>query len=169
MSELALFLPFPPAVLNPNEKPFNRAQAARKRQAQREYEESVGWAIAAQRPRTWVPPERVRLNLAFFMCGRVAWDDDNCIGAFKVGRDQLTVCGVITDDGYRHCELGRVRVIHHRGPRAKAPCPAWCPAEGVLVVVRSVKETREENEGDLADYVTRLRRAWPQIVPWKAA
>lgn len=165
MSELALFLPFPPKELSPNGRPV----LAAKLRVRREYEEQVGFAIAAQRPRTWFAPQKVRLNLAFFMCGRAAWDDDNAIGAFKAGRDQLIARGVIVDDGYRHCELGRVRVVHHRGPRSRVPCPAWCPEEGVLVVVRSVKETREENEGDLADYVTRLRRAQPQIVPWRAA
>ena len=162
--ELALFLPFPPAELNPNSKPFY----GQTRRVQREYEEQVGWAIAAQRPRTWQAPERVRLNLAFFMCDRSVWDDDNCIAAFKVGRDQLTAAGIIADDDFRHAELGWVRVVHHRDARKRIVCPAWCPHEGVLVVVRAVADA-DGLHGDLNDYLARIRRNTPDVVPWKAA
>lgn len=82
-----IVLPWPPRELSPNA----RVHWARKSKLTKAYRAQVAIAVRSARPAEPLPfvGERLPLRLTFNPPDRRARDDDNMIGAFKAGRDQL--------------------------------------------------------------------------------
>lgn len=82
MSEIVL--PWPPRELSPN----GRVHWAKKAKAARAYRQAC-YLLAKQARLVAPATERIPLLVTFLPPDRRRRDDDNCIGAFKAGRDGL--------------------------------------------------------------------------------
>lgn len=117
---IELTLPWPPRVLNPNQ----RAHWAVKAKAAKAYKAAC-WALAmeAKWPEfEWDGVSKVNLWLAFYPPDRRHYDDDNCVRAFKAGRDGVALALGIDDRNFRmhpllHTDIGGfVKVKISGGP-----------------------------------------------------
>lgn len=94
MTDTALMLPWPPKVLSPNA----RVHWATKSRAAKVYRNACYLLCrAASLP---VPAGRALLSLEFIPPDRRRRDDDNCIAAFKSGRDGVAQALGIDDSRF---------------------------------------------------------------------
>ncbi len=89
-------LPWPPQELSPNWRGHWRKKA----RAARTYRHACGWACKAAGLR--VPAgELIALHVEFVPPNRRHYDDDNLVGAFKVGRDGIADALGVDDTRFR--------------------------------------------------------------------
>lgn len=94
MTGIALMLPWPPKVLSPNA----RVHWATKSRAAKAYRNAC--FLLCRQAALSVPSGRALLSLEFIPPDRRRRDDDNCIAAFKSGRDGVAQALGIDDSRF---------------------------------------------------------------------
>ena len=94
MTDIALMLPWPPKVLSPNA----RVHWATKSRAAKAYRNAC--FLLCRQASLAVPADRALLSLEFIPPDRRRRDDDNCIAAFKSGRDGVAQAMGIDDSRF---------------------------------------------------------------------
>lgn len=121
----------PPAELSPN----GRVHWGMKSRITKKYREGCAWAYVAARPRTWVVPMQVVVDLEYRAhrgCGGYhPKDRDNAIAACKAILDALKDARVIGSDAKDRLELGVFKLMTTAREVIRAGGP------GVTVIVRA--------------------------------
>lgn len=108
---MVVTLPWPPAVLNPND----RSHWSKKRKVAANYRTACAWIVKAEKPQQQ-PEGKLILELDFYPPDRRRRDDDNMIAAFKSGRDGIADALGVDDRRF----LCRPRVMDEIGGMVKA-------------------------------------------------
>lgn len=88
---IAVELPFPPSILNPN----RRAHWAVKAKAFKKYKNDCLWMLKAQKP-----PQSRTFKMTFYPPSKRRYDRDNLIGACKALQDALATYWQIDDSEF---------------------------------------------------------------------
>ena len=91
---ITIILPFPPADLNPNRRPFWAVKAA----AVKNYRHACKIKADEVRDRKTITLKAPVRAVVTFYCGTKVWDQDNLTAAFKAGWDGIVESGLIPDD-----------------------------------------------------------------------